>query len=96
MNTKFKVLLLSLFIFISASNIYAQETIFKDLSYAYLEKLIATAKKNYPQVKVLQNQVNIARSTFHQSNFGWLDAFSASYIYSPQSSLNLTKAHEII
>jgi outer membrane protein TolC len=64
---------------------------FKDLNYPYLEKLIAAAKQNYPQVKVLQNQVNIARSTFHQSNFTWLDAFSASYIYSPQNSINLTQ-----
>ncbi len=63
---------------------------FQDLSYPYLEKLIATAKQNYPQVKVLDHQLNIAKSTFHQSSFGWLDAFSASYIYSPQSTVNLT------
>jgi len=91
MNNKLKALCLSLFILIFASNAYAQETIFKDLSYAYLEKLIATAKKNYPQVKILDNQINVARSTFHQSAFSWLDAFSASYIYSPQSAINATQ-----
>ncbi|WP_428331029.1 TolC family protein [Mucilaginibacter sp.] len=89
MNNRIKVICLTLFILISASNIYAQETMFKDLSYDYLEKLIATAKKNYPEVKVKQAQANIARSTFHQSNFGWLEAFSASYIYSPKSAINL-------
>jgi outer membrane protein TolC len=91
MYNKIKALCLTLFILFSASNIYAQETIFKDLSYQYLDKLIATAKTNYPQVKALQSQLNIAKSSFHQSFFGWLDAFSASYIYSPQSSVNLTQ-----
>ena len=86
MTNKLKLFCLTLFIFFSARNIYAQETMFQDLSYPYLEKLIAAAKENYPHVKVLDHQLNIAKSTFHQSNFGWFDAFSASYIYSPQSS----------
>ena len=91
MSSKLRLFCLTLFILTSASNIYAQETIFTDLSYPYLEKLIAAAKKNYPEAKVRQNQVNIARSSFHQASFGWLDAFSASYIYSPQSSINITQ-----
>ena len=90
MNKKFRTICLLLFIFTFSGNIYAQQTMFQDLSYPYLEKLIATAKKNYPQVKILADQVNIAKSTFHQASFTWLDAFSASYIYSPQSSINLT------
>jgi len=96
MINKLKIFCLSLFIFTFTANLHAQETIFHDLSYPYLEKLIATAKKNYPQVKVLQEQVNIARSTFHQSNFGWLDAFSASYIYSPQGSTTTSATNPII
>jgi len=90
MNNKFKTFCLTLFILVSASNIHAQESMMHDVSYQFLEKLIATAKKNYPEVQVRQHQVNIAKSTFHQSNFGWLDAFSASYIYTPQSTINLT------
>jgi outer membrane protein TolC len=90
MKNKLKILCLSLFILTLACNLYAQESIFTDLSYPFLEKLIVTAKKNYPEVQARQTQVNIARSTFHQSSFGWLDAFSASYIYSPQSAINLT------
>lgn len=96
MSNKFRTICLSLFITTFAANIYAQETIFQDLSYPYLEKLIAAAKTNYPQVKVLQEQVNIARSTFHQSNFGWLDAFSASYIYSPQGRTTTSATNPII
>ena len=69
---------------------------FQDLSYPYLEKLVATAKKNYPQVKILQNQINIAKGTFHQVSFTWLDAFSASYIYSPQSATATSAINPII
>jgi outer membrane protein TolC len=90
MNYRFKTLCLSLFISILAVNTYAQETMFQDLSYPYLEKLIATAKKNYPQVKILQDQAEVARSSFHQASFTWLDAFTASYIYSPESAINAT------
>jgi len=88
MNNKIKIFFLSLFILLLNVNTYAQSTMFQDLSYPYLEKLIATAKKNYPQMRVLQDQVDIAQSTFHQQSFTWLDAFSASYIYSPQGATN--------
>src|ERR1700694_1647049 len=89
MNNKIKSLFL-LFFLLTASKIHAQETMFQDLSYPYLEKLIAAAKENYPHTKVLEHEVNIARGTFHQSHFGWLDAFSASYIYNPQGYLTLS------
>lgn len=91
MNNKLRTVCITLFILFLAGNLHAQETLFKDLSYPYLEKLIAAAKKNYPEAKVKQKQVEIARSTFHQASFGWLEAFSASYIYSPQSSINITQ-----
>jgi len=96
MNNKLKALLLSLFILTLAGNTYAQETIFTDLSYPYLEKLIATAKKNYPQEKTLAYQTEIAKSSFHQASFTWLDAFSASYIYSPQGSTTTSATNPII
>jgi|SRR6185503_1112895 len=91
MNNKFKFICLPLFVLMFAGNALAQESMFQDLSYPYLEKLIATAKKNYPQMKALQNQVDIARTTFHQASFGWFDGFTASYIYSPQTAVNLTQ-----
>lgn len=91
MNKLFKISILLIFILFSARSTFAQETLFKDLSYEYLEKLIAAAKRNYPEAKVKARQVEIARSTFHQASFGWLEAFTASYIYSPQSSINITQ-----
>ncbi|MCO5947012.1 MULTISPECIES: TolC family protein [Mucilaginibacter] len=89
MNNKLRIICLSIFLSTLACNLFAQETLFKDLSYPYMEKLIAAAKRNYPEAKIKQKQVEIARSTFHQASFGWLEAFSASYIYSPQSSVNI-------
>lgn len=91
MHIRIKALIIALFISSVAGNTYAQESMFRDLSYTYLEKLIATAKKNYPQEKILDHQVNIARSSFHQASFSWLDAFSGSYIYAPQSAVNLNQ-----
>ena len=96
MNNKIKAIFFSLFILFLSCNTYAQETMFKDLSYPFLEKLIATAKKNYPQMRIAQDQVDIATGTFHQVSFTWLDFFSASYIYSPQGKTTTSATNPII
>ncbi len=63
MNNKIKIFFLSLFILLLNVNTYAQSTMFQDLSYPYLEKLIATAKKNYPIFIVRkERQMQIHRS----------------------------------
>lgn len=69
--------------------LHAQETFVNEVNYPYLDKLIATAKKNYPEVKVRQAQIAAARASLTQSKVLWLDAITASYIYSPKNSLNL-------
>ncbi|MBK0378796.1 TolC family protein [Mucilaginibacter segetis] len=89
MNKKLKLFGLILFLLFSGNELRAQESFISDISYPYLEKLIAIAKKNYPEVKVRQSQVAIAKSALNQSKALWLDAFTASYIYSPKNSLNL-------
>ena len=79
-----------MFIFLlTATKSQAQESIMTDVSYPYLEKLIATAKTNYPQAKIKQEQVTIAQNSYLQAKNTWFDAFTFSYIYSPQSTLNL-------
>lgn len=87
-NNLIKVSLLLIFT-VFTSHLYAQESFIKDISYPYLDKLIATAKKNYPEVKARQSTVNAAKSTYNQTKFAWLDGLTASYIYSPQNSINL-------
>lgn len=89
---KAKSTFLSILIIISLSALQAnaqQESFLSDVNYAYLDKLIATAKKNYPEVKARQAATNAAKATLSQSKVSWLDAFTASYIYSPRNALNL-------
>lgn len=90
MNSKLKIFFVLMIVVFSATAASAQqESFITDVSYPYLEKLIATAKKNYPEVKVRQAQVNAAKAALTQSKVMWLDAFTGSYIYSPRNSLNL-------
>ncbi|MFD0793899.1 TolC family protein [Mucilaginibacter litoreus] len=88
---KSKLLITCLFLItITTTRLYAQQESFvSEVNYQYLEKLIATAKKNYPEIKLRQAQVNAAKASLTQTKVSWLDAFTASYIYSPRNALNL-------
>jgi len=79
----------ALILLLPAINTRAQESLMNDVSYPYLEKLINIAKANYPLVKVKQEQVIIAENSYQQARRSWWDAFSFSYIYSPQNTFNL-------
>lgn len=89
MNIKLKLFCILILSFLCASALRAQESMIPDINYQYLDKLIATAKKNYPQFKVRQAQVDFAKSAVSQAKVSYLDAFTASYIYSPNNSLNV-------
>ena len=56
--------------------IIAQQSIIPDISYLFLEKLIATAKQNYPRVKQLNINKEIAEFNVKQQKLSWLDPFS--------------------
>ncbi|WP_448700094.1 TolC family protein [Mucilaginibacter sp. AW1-3] len=75
------------------SRSYAQESIMSDISYPFLDKLIATAKQNYPLVKIHQEQVSISKNLYSISKKSWFDFLSFSYIYSPQNSINLSSTN---
>lgn len=78
-----------LFILISAAGLHAQESMIPDVRPDYLQRLIDTAKKNYPEMKVRASQVGIARTNYHQAQISWFDIITPSYIYNPQNSLNV-------
>ena len=67
----------------------AQETMVTEVNYAFLEKLISTAKENYPRVKSFQNRINIAKSNITQSQLSWFDAVRFSYVYQPNNTLDI-------
>ncbi|GAB3918968.1 TolC family protein [Mucilaginibacter boryungensis] len=98
-----KILLIITFLsalFISG-NLYAQtappaapytatpDSFVPDISYPFLQKLIDTAKKYYPEVRLRQKQVNIANTSYHQAQLSWFDIITPSYLYNPSQSTNL-------
>lgn len=88
MNKHLKVFCFLITTTLFANNLHAQETFINNVNMAYLDKLVAIAKKNYPEVKVKQSQVNAAHSNYNATKFAWLDGLTASYIYSPQNLVN--------
>ncbi|MBL4676122.1 MAG: TolC family protein [Mucilaginibacter sp.] len=90
MKRKVTLLSILLLLALSVTQVQAQqESFLADVNYSYLDKLIATAKKNYPEVKVRQATVASSKALLTQSKMAWFDAVTASYIYSPRNSLNL-------
>lgn len=67
----------------------AQDSMMSEISYVYLEKLIATAKENYPRMNSFEGRIKAAKTTVGQEQLSWLDAFSLSYIYNPNNTLDL-------
>ncbi len=80
--TTFSILLLS-------NSAKSQETMMTDISYVFLEKLIATAKENYPRMNSFEGRIKAAKTTVGQEQLSWLDAFSFSYVYNPNNTLDL-------
>ncbi|WP_229253862.1 TolC family protein [Dyadobacter sp. NIV53] len=81
---KYAVFLVFLFFSIHATQ--AQESLSKDISYAYLEKLIAVCKTNYPKVKMYEARVNVAENGVKKAKLSYFDIFSLSYLYSPSNN----------
>jgi outer membrane protein TolC len=81
---------LLLFIFAVPQFLLAQATIVNDISEPYLEKLINTAKANYPRIKSLDNRLTIAKNNISKTKTSYLDAFTFSYVYQPDNTLSLT------
>ncbi|TLU94884.1 TolC family protein [Dyadobacter sediminis] len=64
----------------------AQESLSKDVSYAYLEKLIAVCKANYPKIKMYEARVSTAENGIKRAKLSYFDIFSFSYLYSPNNN----------
>ncbi len=86
---KFSLCLL-FFIQVCVSSNAQGGSLMQELSYPFLEKLIFTAKQNYPRVKSNYRRVNIANMNLQKANLSWFDFFSFSAFYSPNTSVTLT------
>jgi len=81
---KLKLLFVFVGVIMLHESVSAQQSIFPDISPAYLDKLIATAKENYPAVKANQAKIEEAKANVSRATISYLDIFSVSYIYQPQ------------
>lgn len=70
----------------------AQESMIPELSYPFLEKLIFSAKQNYPLMAANLRRINFANYNVKKAKLSWFDFFTLSAFYSPSTSVTLTNA----
>lgn len=74
---------------LGAAGAFAQSSIVPDISEAYVEKLINVAKANYPRVKFYGDRVATAQNNISKAKVSYLDPFTVSYVYQPNTTINL-------
>lgn len=67
----------------------SQDSMMPEVSYVFLEKLIATAKDNYPRINANKARIDIAKNNVTKEQLSWLDAFSVNYLYAPDNTQNI-------
>ncbi|QRQ99564.1 TolC family protein [Dyadobacter sandarakinus] len=81
---RYAVFLIPLFLFVQSAR--AQETLSKDVSIEYLEKLIAICKANYPKVKMYESRMQVAEYGVKKAKLSYYDIINFSYLYSPTNT----------
>lgn len=81
------VLMISLIGF--TRNVKAQETMIPDISYLFLEKIIATAKTNYPLLKQLDIKEKVEEYNVKNSKLTWFNSVNALYLSQPMGGAAL-------
>lgn len=77
------------FLFFIQQSGMAQLSIVPELSDSVLQKLITTAKANYPKVKSYQNRINIAGNNISKTKADLFDAVTVSYVYQPGTTTTI-------
>ncbi|MEO6685842.1 MAG: hypothetical protein ABIN24_07750, partial [Dyadobacter sp.] len=70
---KYAVFLVFFFLVVQKSQ--AQESLSKDISYEYLDKLIAICKSNYPKNKIFDTRISMAESGVKKARMSYFDIF---------------------
>jgi len=81
-----RCLLILMILVFSNQRLQAQESLYKDISYPYLEKLIAVCKANYPKIKMYEDRVTVSEFGVKRAKLSYFDIFSFSYLYSPTNN----------
>ncbi|WP_129713784.1 TolC family protein [Pedobacter sp. SYP-B3415] len=89
---KFTTRSIVFFMFLSAfcRPVRAQESMMSEVSLVYLEKLIATAKENYPRMRNFNDQVARAKVDIGRQSVSWFDFFNLSYVRQPENNVTVT------
>jgi outer membrane protein TolC len=58
-------------------------SIYDEISYPYLEKLIQTARENYPRTMAYNARIDAAEKNIKKTRLSYFDIFSFSYLLSP-------------
>ena len=66
----------------------AQESMIPDVSYLFLQKLIATARENYPIIKQNKIKEEISELQVKHQQLDWLTPFNVSYVSQPNKTVN--------
>lgn len=85
-------ILFACLLLLSSNSLNAQESMIPELSYPFLEKLIYSAKQNYPLMAANLRKVNFANYNLKKAKLSWFDFFTLSAFYSPNTSVTLTNA----
>lgn len=81
-------LLVTLFLFFGKAQ--AQQTLAQEISYAYLDKLVDVAKKNFPRGKMYDARIEMGNMAVKKARLSYFDILSFSYLYSPNQAVNVT------
>jgi outer membrane protein TolC len=65
------------------------ESMIPNVNYNYLDKLIATAKMNYPKMKVNETLADVGKLNLQKAKMDWLSIFTFTYLYSPAGTASL-------
>lgn len=69
--------------------VHAQESMMQDVDYKLLEKLIQTAKTNYPRVQMYGHKLTSAEINVRRMRLAWFEVLSFNYLYSPNNSTTI-------
>jgi outer membrane protein TolC len=97
MNKKSTILVLVFLLTLAKPNrILAQNASLIDVSYLFLEKLVAAAKENYPRVQILNSEIKMAKTDLSTAKISWLEPLSFQYVARSNeanlNSVNITTA----
>jgi hypothetical protein len=63
----------------------AQPTMMNEVSQPYLQKLISTARQNFPKYRYTTARMDAAKANYQKTKLGVFDFASLSYVYYPNN-----------